>query len=350
MNSEGKSMNYDELISYVSKQLCNNRNLVFDDKIYGTEYKIMFLAPDADNDINIPSILAIPKTRNFNNQIILEANNLENGNLEKVVEQASHTSIRLMQTTKNFPCPIVVPIIPSYKDYPYLQQLSRECFDIPSSDKNYRIDNQVVTIINKAKEIVKTEKGIDVKDKIFLNGYSSSACFAQRFALLHPDIIEIACLGGASGSIPVPTKDFDYPIGVADFQQLTGKAFDFDSYSKIRFRYYVGEFETERKSDNRFDDFGSPAPMHDMSYFDRSVPNVVGKKQRSVLGTKLFNRANNSVCINQNLGIDISHEIILGREHSNINGNGVCELGDKFVRETYKSTIASKIKDNDMVK
>lgn len=343
-------MNYDEMISYVSNQLHNGKDVVFNEKIYGVEYKIMFLSPDADNGINIPSILAIPKTKNFNNQIILEANNLECESLGKIVEQATRTGIRLMQATKDLPCPVVVPMMPSYNNYPYLQQLSRECFDIPITNKNYRMDNQVVAIINKAKDIVFTEKGICVKDKIFLNGYSSSACFAQRFALLHPDIIETVCLGGASGSIPIPTKDFDYPIGVADFQSLTGKMFDFDSYSKIRFRYYVGELETERKSNSRFDDFGNPAPMHDMSYFNRSVPNMVGKQQRSVLGKELFTRANNSVSANQNLGIDITHEIILGREHSNINCNGVCELGDKFVRETYKSTIVDKIKNNDMVK
>ena len=32
-----------------------------------------------------------------------------------------------------------------------------------------------------------------VNDKIFLNGYSSSAVFAQRFSLIHPEIIETAC-------------------------------------------------------------------------------------------------------------------------------------------------------------
>lgn len=343
-------MNYDELISYISNQLYNGNNAFFEDKIYGVEYKIVSLAPDVDSGINIPSILAMPKTKNFNNQIVFEANNLEDGSLEKIVRQAFQTGIGLIQATKDLPCPIVVPMMPSYRNYPYLQQLSRECFDIPIGDKNYRIDNQVVAIINKAKNIVKAEKGIDVKDKIFLNGYSSSGCFAQRFALLHPDLVETVCIGGASGSIPIPTEDFGYPIGVADFQSLTGKTFDFDSYSKIKFRYYVGELETQKKSDDRFDDFENPAPMHDMSYFDRSVPNIVGKQQRSVLGSEFFVRANNSIFINQSLGIDVSHKIIGGREHNNINGKGLCELGDKFVRETYKSTIADQNKDNEMVK
>ena len=57
-----------------------------------------------------------------------------------------------------------------------------------------------------SKSIIENETGKTVQDKIFLNGYSSSGVFAQRFALLHPDIVETACIGGASGSIPIPTE------------------------------------------------------------------------------------------------------------------------------------------------
>ena len=181
-----------------------------------------------------------------------------------------------------------------------------------------------------------------MKDKIFLNGYSSSGVFAQRFALLHPDIVETACIGGASGSIPIPTEKLSYPLGIADYEFLTGKRFDLESYSKIKFRYYVGELETQNKSDSRFDDFGRPAPMHDMSYFDRSVPVEVGKYQRSVLGTEMFSRAKKTIQILQSLGIDVQHQIILGRGHNNRNGIGVNELGDKFVNDTYKNTIESR--------
>ncbi len=133
-----------------------------------------------------------------------------------------------------------------------------------------------------------------------------------------------------------------YPLGIADYESLTGKKFDLESYSKIKFRYYVGELETQNKSDSRFDDFGQPAPMHDMSYFDRSVPTEVGKYQRSILGTEMFSRAQNTIQILQNLGIDVQHKIILGRGHNNRNGIGVNELGDKFVNDTYKSTIKSR--------
>lgn len=335
-------MNKDEFIRYVSSELAHGRDIELEYQINEIPYKIKFLATDMNKGINMPSILAIPLSKDINNQLVVEANNLESGNLQEIIEQGTQTGIRLAQLTRDSPSPIVVPLIPSYRDYPYLQQLSQECFSISKDDRNYRIDEQVVKIIGRAKSILEQERGLVVKDRIFLNGYSSSGVFAQRFALLHPDIVETACIGGASGSIPIPTEKLAYPLGIADYESLTGKRFDLESYSKIKFRYYVGELETQNKSDSRFDDFGQPAPMHDMSYFDRSVPTEVGKYQRSTLGTEMFSRAQNTIQILQNLGIDVQHKIILGSGHNNRNGIGVNELGDKFVNDTYKSTIESR--------
>lgn len=335
-------MNNIEFLKYVSKELINGNNVDFEYQINGITYKIKILNADDSKGINIPSIIAIPLSEKISNQLVVEANNLESNNLEEIIEQGAETGIRLARLTSEYPSPIVIPLIPSYKDYPYLQQLSKECFNISSDDKNYRMDEQVVKIIEYAKILIEKETGLIVNDKIFLNGYSSSGVFAQRFALLHPDIVETACIGGASGSIPIPTENLSYPIGIADYKILTGKEFDYESYSKIQFRYYVGEFETQNKSNTRFDELGNPAPMHDMSYFDRSVPIDVGKMQRHILGTEMFHRIDNTIQILQNLGIDIQHKIILGRGHNNINGTGVNELGEQFIIETYSNTVENK--------
>lgn len=331
-----------EVLRYISSELKNDRDVDLEYQINGIPYKIKFLTADVSKGINIPSIIAIPLSEKINNQLVVESNNLESDNLEEIIEQGAQTGVRLARLTRDFPSPIIVPLIPSYRGYPYLQQLSKECFSISSDDKNYRMDEQVVRIVDYAKSIIENETGLTVQDKIFLNGYSSSGVFAQRFALLHPDIVETACIGGASGSIPIPTDKLAYPLGIADYESLTGKEFDYESYLKIQFRYYVGELETQNKSDSRFDELGKPAPMHDMSYFDRSVSREVGKYQRSVLGTEMFFRAQNTIQILQNLGIDIQHKIILGRGHNNLNGIGVNELGEHFVIETYKNTAENK--------
>lgn len=331
-----------ELIEYIKYEIESGRSVDFEYKINEIPYKIKILATDFEKGVNIPSIVLIPMSQNINEQIIVESNNLETDNFEKILSQGGQTIIRLAQLTNDLPSLIVVPLIPSIKNAPYFQQLSKECFELSNKDKNYRIDKQILKIIEKTKEILKNERGIVVKDKIFLNGYSSSGVFAQRFALLHPDMIETACIGGASGSIPIPTEELSYPIGIADYEEITGKKFDLESYSKIKFRYYVEELETQNTTEARFDDEGNLAPIHDMSYFNRSVPVEVGKKQRDILGKEMFSRAEKTIQILQNLGIDIEHEIIKGRTHNNKSGIGVNELGDEFINNIYKESISTK--------
>jgi len=340
-------MEKEKLIEHIKSEISNGRNVDFEYEINGIPYKIKILATDKDYGINIPSIVLIPMSQNTNNQIVVESNNLETDNLCEVLKQGGQTSIRLVQLTRDIPGPIVVPLIPSYEEAPYFQQLSKECFELSDRDENYRIDEQILRIIEKTKEILKNERGIIARDKIFLNGYSSSGVFAQRFALLHPDLIEIACIGGASGSIPIPTDKLAYPIGISDYEEITGKKFDLESYSKIKFRYYVGELETQNKTKSRFDDDGNPAPMHDMSYFDRSVPTEVGKRQRELLGREMFSRAKKTIQILKSLGIDIEQEIFSGRTHNNRNGVGVNELGDQFINDTYKKYNTPQKKKED---
>lgn len=147
-------MNKDELIRNVSSELNHGRNVDLEYIINGIPYKIKFLATDINKGINMPSILAFPLTEDINNQLVVESNNLESGNLQDIIEQGAQTGIRLAQLTRDLPSPILVPLIPSYKDYPYLQQLSQECFSLSSDDRNYRIDEQVVRIIDKAKSIL----------------------------------------------------------------------------------------------------------------------------------------------------------------------------------------------------
>lgn len=287
---------------------------------------------DYINEDNIPYILVIPPNIEDGSFISFEANNLETENNQELLLSAFNTAYRLFKNTNSI---VVVPLIKSKKNEPYYQQLSKECFELPSNHPMYRLDMQIVNIINKVKNRIFELYGIQVSDKIFLNGYSSSGVFAQRFSLLHPDIIDTVCIGGASGSIPVISDILDYPLGIKDFSKLTGNTFDIDNYKKIKIRYYVGELEDVRKSFDRYDDNNNYASMHDMSYFYRSVPTDVGKMQRNMFGNNLLLRSQKIINYLQEQGIDISQTIFFGRSHNNESGIGVNELGDEFVYNIY---------------
>lgn len=333
-------MSNEELFKKIENELFNGKDSEMDYIINGIKYRIKFISYDYEKGINISSIVAVPLTENISKNMIFEANNMESEKNSDILSQGIDTLRRLSILTQEEPGIIVVPLIPSYKDAPYFQQLSKECFDLPKDDLLYRVDEQIVRMIAKTKNMVLNEFGINLDNKIFLNGYSSSGVFAQRFSLLHPEMIDTVCIGGASGSIPVPSDDLDYPLGVKDYEELMGKKFDFEQYKDIKFRYYVGEYETFKKSNCRYDDNGEFAPMHDMSYFNRSVPVDVGKNQRELFGKDMFERANRTVQVLKSLGLNIEHHIIKGRGHNNYKDIvGVNELGDRFITDSYREFI-----------
>ena len=259
----------------------------------------------------IPFVLITPSTLKDGQTLVMESNNLETNNIQSLLRQALSIGKDLNDILKGSN-PILIPILPSESpSAPYYQQLSVECFQ-----NGERPDLHIVEAINKTKEIMKNQYNVNLNDKIFLNGYSSSGCFAQRFSLIHPELIDTACIGGASGSIPIPTKDLDYPLGIKNYEELFSKKFDIEEYKKIIFDYYVGSLECETKSSDRTDENGNLAPIHDMSYFDRSVPTAVGETHRKNLGQDMFERAKNTIEILRNIGLNISHTIIPNTAHN----------------------------------
>lgn len=259
----------------------------------------------------IPFVLITPSTLKDTQTLVMESNNLETNNIQSLLIQALSTGKDLNDILKGSN-PILIPILPSESpSAPYYQQLSAECFQ-----NGERPDLNVVEAINKAKEIMKNQYNVNLNDKIFLNGYSSSGCFAQRFSLIHPELIDTACIGGVSGSISIPTKDLDYPLGIKNYEELFSKKFDIEEYKKIIFDYYVGSLECETKSSDRTDENGNLAPIHDMNYFVKSVPTAVGETHRKNLGQDMFERAKNTIEILRNIGLNISYIIIPNTAHN----------------------------------
>ena len=290
-----------------------------------------------ERNATLPYMLVVPENLEEGKELIVESLNFEGTDIiEKIVPHV----IRNLKDSVEVICdaPILIPFTPYVKGgIPYYQQLSRECF-VEATNGEYeikypRVDLQIIETIEKAKELIKTETGKEVKRKIFLNGYSSSGVFAQRFALIHPEIVERALIGGAAGSIPLPTTDFEYPLGIKDFNNLFGKEFNEDEYRKIKFAYYVGELETktpaweydidgrkiERNQDgNQINKSQIAPPMHDMSYYLRSIDYERGKHQRAVLGEDISQRYKKCIEYYEKNGYDITNKIYRGAEHRGI--------------------------------
>ena len=285
----------------------------------------------------LPYILVIPEDLDEEKELVVESLNFEGTNIiDKIAPHVIEKLKGMVEIIHD--APILIPFTPDVRGgIPYYQQLSRECFEEANNGEykiEYpRVDLQIIDTINNAKNKIKQETGRDVADKIFLNGYSTSGVFAQRFALIHPEIVGRVLIGGASGSIPLPITDFEYPLGIKDFKQLFGTDFNEDEYRKIQFAYYVGELETKTPAVES-DIEGKPVernqngqiinhnqiipPMHDMSYYPRSIAIRIGKKQRQILGEDLSQRHKNCIEYYKQNGYHITSKIYRGAEHRGI--------------------------------
>lgn len=303
----------------------------------------------------LPYLLFVPNEIDENKRLMVEANNCESDNYEDVIRQAVDP-IKTLGQASEFKAPILVPIIPSEKNKPYYQQLSRDMFyekDLMHIEEKY--NDTITNALNRIEQ--KTNKKID--NKVFMNGYSSSAVFAQRFALFHPERIDTMCVGGASGSVPVPTTSVPYPLGIGGLTD-----FDQNSYNNIKFRYYVGEYETVRMS-RRDDEHPEwyrkdmvdgkeviiDAPMHDMTYFPRSIPTDVGKLYRDRYGKDYFERVYHVTDLYKKLGYDFESTIIKRRAHTTMDYEGkhyegVHDKSIPIIEKAYQESIILKEDQN----
>jgi pimeloyl-ACP methyl ester carboxylesterase len=308
-------------------------------------YDIYYIEKNLENGFNFPCILGLPNQGNISLEMIVECNNTYGTDTEQELKQKAiqGTGGRLAQTFKGQNAPILIPILPNQDGIPYFQQLSKESLDAIGEFQN--IDIQLVNAINYAKEMIKATLGTEVNDQVFLNGYSSSGVFAQRFALLHPEIVHSVCVGGASGSIPIPLDEFNgirlpYPIGISDYEQITGKPFNSEEYASTNFFYYVGSNETQNhgtwdiNGDKITRGDQTPAPMHDMSYNGTSISQEAGQQQRQALGTDMWERYTKSLEIYKQLGYNIDHRVYSGYGHSDLN-----DIPFKDINDFYSQSI-----------
>ena len=108
-----------------------------------------------------------------------------------------------------------------------------------------RVDKQFANMINNARKVL-TTMGFDVSEKVIMTGFSASSKFAQRFALLYPEMVSCVVAGGMSALPSFPIKELNgevlnYPLGINDYKQLMGRNFKLNQYMKINQYLFMGD-------------------------------------------------------------------------------------------------------------
>ena len=121
-------------------------------------------------------------------------------------------------------------------------------------NKIQRVDLQVINMLQDAKLKLQSDFGIHTHEKVFMHGYSGSAIFTQRFSLVHPELVKAAAIGAPGGtySLCLPEwqgKKLRYPLGISDFEDITGKNFNNTAFNMIEFFYFIGDID-DREATN----------------------------------------------------------------------------------------------------
>jgi len=197
-------------------------------------------------------LLFIPKgvTKNRPTYLLVEPNNTgkttDSISIHKqyAVSLATESSVGNNISTE-LKIPLLVPVFPRPAIQPlmYTHALDRDVI-LEQSESLKRLDLQLIEMIKDAKKRLK-KLDILVQDKVFMNGFSASATFTNRFLFLHPEYIKAAAMGGLNGALMLPLETYNnnqlnYPLGLSDFEQLFGEKFDRKNYNSIPQYIYMG--------------------------------------------------------------------------------------------------------------
>ncbi|MDD3005911.1 hypothetical protein [Flavobacterium sp.] len=216
---------------------------------------LLIIKKDANKGFQNDYILFIPKGTSINKKIVLLVEPNNTGKTSDSIEIHKESAINLATVSSvgnnvatMLKIPLLVPIFPrpSSQELIYTHALDRDVI-LDNSQELKRLDLQLLEMIKDAKNIL-SSLNIKVDDKIFMNGFSASATFTNRFAFIHPEKIKALAIGGFNGELMLPEKKinqlkFNYPLGIHDFSKLFNKNFDINQFKSIPQFIYMGKLD-----------------------------------------------------------------------------------------------------------
>jgi pimeloyl-ACP methyl ester carboxylesterase len=147
---------------------------------------------------------------------------------------------------------MLVPVIPRpATDHAYAVAFDWKVFLDSTDPFCQRPDFKVNLMMDQFTEDLRNA-GYSVDDKVFIDGYSAGAMFAQRYTLLHPERVHAIAAGQCGGAMTLPesvytattTTEMEWPVGVRDFPSLVGYPFNLEAYREVAQFIYIGDEDT----------------------------------------------------------------------------------------------------------
>ncbi len=200
-------------------------------------------------------ILFVPKGTPLKKKIFLLVEPNNTGKISDSIEVHKKYAIDLASVSSvgnnistELKIPLLVPVFPRLATQPlmYTHALDRDVM-LEKTPGLKRLDLQLLEMISDARNIL-ISMDIQVDHKIFMNGFSASATFTNRFSFMHPGKIKALAIGGFNGKLMIPQKEINrvklnYPIGTNDFTKIVGDSFDIAAYRQIPQFIYMGKLD-----------------------------------------------------------------------------------------------------------
>lgn len=246
---------------------------------------LIIIKSNPSKGFNNSYILFIPKgtLKSKLTYLLVEPNNT--GKISDSIEVHKKSAIELASVSSvgnnistYIKIPLLVPIFPRPNSKPlvYTHALDRDVI-FEKDEELERLDLQLIAMIRDAQTLLK-ENNILIYDKIFMNGFSASATFTNRFLFIHPDKVKAAAMGGLNGELMLPLKEYkneklNYPLGINDFKSTFNKECNLNGLKEIPQYIYMGKED-----------------QNDAVQFDDAYNNIERNTINSTLGNNVQER------------------------------------------------------------
>lgn len=226
--------------------------------------------------------------------------------------------------------PVLVPVFPrpltNWEDN-YYHTLSRDVM-LQESGDGQRVDLQLIAMIKDAQELL-ASNGIKLEKKVFMTGFSASGQFVNRFTVLHPEWVRAVFHGGFT-MYPIDNIDgnkLNFPLGVADIEEIVGTAFNPDEYKEVAQFVYTGDLDRNDKIVETIEDFNAydAKVLHNL-YQTEEPMGIWAKKE------ELMNRLGFGANIQFHIYQGIGHGIPTAAHHDAIEFFKANNEDDKIVK------------------
>ncbi len=203
---------------------------------------------------NFPYLLFIPNNLQRGTETILMVETNNTGVLSDSIEVHEKAAIKAASrsgvghyVSVKLGLPFLVPVFPRPAGnwQQYTHALDRDTFLAEGSVE--RLDLQLLAMAADARRQL-SARSYPVREKFFITGFSASGTFANRFSVLHPEVIQATASGGINAIVilglhVIGNTQLKYPLGIADVEKLTGEKVNLAAFSKLPKMLYMGALD-----------------------------------------------------------------------------------------------------------